>query len=162
MEILTALRRHLLTQDAVRGYVGSKVDKAKLHDHVDQKGTRAIVVRSNGGWAQPDLTQSSEYPLILIDFWADCSRDRLADRIADDAVDNAMAVYRVVDPLLHRKRNVMWGGQGTDPGLQIVSCIRWSEPITQTRDESHGGVAYGVQLGESAVVTVQYAIHTSH
>jgi hypothetical protein len=164
MELPAAARRLLLQQPAVTGYVGSKVHKHQLWDHVDQKGTRAIVVRMAGGWEQPDRVQTSQFPLLAVDCWADCSRGETGDKLAEDAVDNAWAVYRVVDPVLHRVRNALWGASGADPeGAYVVESFRWQEPFHAAKGDGFGGnfsgVPYRVEMGESAVVMAQYAVH---
>jgi hypothetical protein len=160
MELPAAARRLLMQQPAVVGYVGSKVYKHELWDHVDQTGGRAIVVRMAGGWDTPDRIQSSQFPVLAVDCWADCSRED-GDKVGEDALDNAWAVYRVVDPVLHRVRNAMWGASGSDPGAYVVESFRWQEPYHMTKADSgsFGGLPYRVELGESAVVTAQYAVH---
>ncbi|MFE2751565.1 hypothetical protein ACFXGA_06130 [Actinosynnema sp. NPDC059335] len=162
MEVEPAVRRHLLNDQAVRGYVGDRVYKQHLDEHVQGAGKRAIVLRVDGGWSQPDTVQTSEFPLLYIDFWADRSRDSTGRAVADDAMDNARAVYRVTDPLLHARRGERWGSFGTHRGLMVVSSARWSEPIVQTEMRSHGGTFLGVKLGDCAVVTAAYALHVLH
>jgi hypothetical protein len=159
MELVPAARRHLLLPSALTGYVQDRVYKHKLVEHVDQKGTRAAVVRTNGGWAQASRANSTEYPILAIDCWADCTRDAQGDKAAEDAIDNAWAVYRATDLLIHGVKGVPWAD------LIVIDAARWSEPTCQTKDEAHGGVGalpYKVELGESAVVTVQYAMTISH
>lgn len=156
MEIETAARRFLLAHDGVRGYVGDKVTKFSLLEHVDGTGGRAIVVRRSNGWKTPDSVQTSEFPLLLVDCWADCDRVG-GDKVADNAVDKAFAVYRVVDKLLHAKRDFMMGD------LRIISSQRWSEPFFETANDAHKGVAsLSTPKGDSAVVTAQYALHLVH
>src|ERR1044071_5898555 len=129
MELPAAARRLLLQQPAVTGYVGSKVHKHQLWDHVDQKGTRAIVVRMAGGWEQPDRVQTSQFPLLAVDCWADCSRGETGDKLAED----------------------------------VVESFRWQEPFHAAKGDGFGwnfsGVPYRVEMGESAVVMAQYAVH---
>lgn len=163
MELPAAARRLLLQQPAVVGYVQDRVFKHALWTHVDQTGKRAVVVRMAGGWEQPDRVQTSEFPLLAVDCWADCSRGTDGDKLQEDALDNAWAVYRVVDPVLHRVRNAMWGASGADPGAYVVDSVRWQEPFYATKDDGSGGnfsgVPYKVDMGESAVVMAQYAVH---
>jgi len=162
MEVVPAARRRLLAEAGVRGYVQDRVFKHKLLEHVDQKGTRAIVLRTNGGWAEPDRTQSTEYPVLVLDCWADCDRDEHGDKVAENAIDNAWAVFRVADRVLHRVRGEFWGGTN---GLMVIESKRWTEPDYQTKDDAHAGIIGGlggVELGEAAAVTVQYALMVSH
>lgn len=160
MELPAAARRLLMQQPPVTGYVGSKVYKHQLWTHVDQTGGRAIVVRLAGGWDTPDRIQSSQFPILAVDSWADCSRAETGDKLAEDALDNAWAVYRVVDPVLHRVRNQMWGASGSDEGAYVVESFRWQEPYSQTKhDQAGAALPYAVDMGEAAVVTAQYAVH---
>ena len=160
MEVETAIRRHLLSLDGVKGYVGPDgVYKYSLLNHVEGTGGRAIVVRRSNGWGVPDPVQSSEYPIVMLDFWADPDRVD-GEKVADNAVDKAFAVYRVVDKLLHGKRGVIWGGDG---GLFVISSSRYAEPFYETAGDSHGGKPdIMTPIGDTAVVTAQYALHIVH
>lgn len=166
MELVPAARRHLQGDLTIRGYVTDRVQAWRLHDRVDPHGRRAVVVRAAGGWSQPELRSGGEFPLLYIDCWADHTRSDAGDKAAEDNVTNAWAIYRPIDRLLQGVRGQQWGAIGTDPGLPIISVERWIEPIPQTSGDSHAGEAaalpYPVPLGEAAVVTVAYAIHTHH
>jgi hypothetical protein len=164
MELVPAFRRFLLHLDEVRSYVADDwVFADNLKEHVDQTGRRAIVVRDDGGyWAPADTVQTSEYPILALDFWSDCSRDDDGNKKLEDALVNARAMYRAVAPLLHGWRDVTVGAFGTSPGLRVVSSATWGGPVYQTKAESHGGRFLGVQLGESAVVTARFALHVVH
>jgi len=159
VEVVPAVRRQLLDVDAVRGYVGAKVFKNMLHEHVDGTGGRAVVVRREGGWREMSATNTCRFPVLAVDCWADNTRvDGLVSK--QDALDSAWAVYNVVDVALALKRNVFWGGYGLHPGLFVIESRPWQEPLEQTRTESHQGSFQGVALGECAVVTARYALVT--
>lgn len=161
VEVEPAGRRLLQDDLTVRGYVGDLVFKGKLDQHIDGTGKRAIVLRCDGGWGQPDPVKTLEYPLLYIDFWAD--RSRKDGRAAgDDARTNARAVWRASDHLLHGKRNVRWGAFGSDPGLMVVSSARWSEPTHVDAQGAHGGMWLGTPLGDCSVLTVAYALIVHH
>jgi hypothetical protein len=164
VEIEPALRRYLLDVPEVRGIVGpAGVHKQKLYEPVSGKGKRAVVVRANsGGWSIPNQINTQEFPLLALDFWADKSRDSGGKEAADDCADNARAVYRVVDKLLHGLRGRYVGGMGGNPGLYVVTCDRWSEPVTATEDDTKTWPAYNMDLGDAAVVSVQYALTVFH
>lgn len=161
MEVEAGVRRHLLNQDAVRGLVGGRVFKHRLEESVDQKGLCAIVVKRNGGWATPDPIQTQEYPLLVVEFWADHSRN--ADGTFDrrDAEDRAWGMYRAVDPLLHARRGDRWGIFGSNPGLIVVSSARWSEPLLITEDDQHRTSGAAI-MGDSVMVRAQYAMQVIH
>ncbi|MDL5159408.1 hypothetical protein [Actinomycetospora termitidis] len=166
MELAPAARRELLSRPAVTGYVQGRVFKYKLDQHVDQKGTRAVVVAPDGGWAQPNPVNTPAFQLLRVECWADCSREddghgRL-EKAAGDAIDNAWALYRAVDRELHPPggiRGVRWGAVGSDPGLLVVTCQRWTEPNWHDADNPDGS---GRNFGEAAMVTTTYALQLSY
>lgn len=158
MEIDTAVRRLLLTKSAVTGYVQTKVFKNELLEHVDGTAGRAVVVRKAVGWAPPDRTQSSEYPTLVIECWADVDRDpQTREKTVDNAVDKAYALYRAVDPFLHRIRDEVWGAGGTDPGARVITSVRAGEPRHFLHSYSRGG--YSVPMQDCAVVEISYNVH---
>ncbi len=161
MEIETAARRRYLQDPTVQGYVTGKVFKHSLLERVDGTGGRALVVRRSNGWAQADNTQSSEYPILVVDCWADRTRSPEGDPLGDDAIDKAYALWRAVDSITHRVRDQWWGGGGSDLGLMMVSIVRWVEPFHMTSDDQHGAgsVATKQPMGECALVSASYAVH---
>lgn len=161
MELITAARRWLLTLDDVRGYVDSRVYKYRLEEHVDGTGLRAIVLRYGSGWAARDPINTAEFPTLLVDFWADASRDPDGNMIIDDAISNALAMNRALKPHIHGLRDEWWGAGGTSPGLRIISAHSWGEPIIETARDVHVGAGGDVPKGESAVVTTTYALHVA-
>lgn len=164
MEVEPAYRRHLLDIPDVRGIVGpAGVHKGKLYEKVDGTGGRAIVVRADvGGWAVPNQINTQEFPILVFDFWADATRDDHGNKAADDAADNARAVYRVVDKRIHGKRGLWVGGFGQHPGLYVVTSDRFQEPEVATAPGTKTWAPYNMDLGESAVVSVQYALTVMH
>lgn len=159
MELETAVRRLLLGNQAVAGYVGQKVFKFTLMEPVDQTGGRAVVLSRSGGWAQPDTVKSLEYPLLQVECYADCDRDDNGNVLTRNAVDKAYALYRTIDPLLHAKRDAWWGAGGSDDGMKMISCVRWSEPISVESKDQHTGDPV---LGDSAYVWARYALIVVH
>lgn len=162
MEIETAARRMLLAAPAAAGYVQDRVYKFSLLEPVEGTGGRAIVVRRSNGWSQPDAVQSSEYPVLALDFWADNDRDADGLSVAANAIDKAYAVYRAVDPLFHRVRDAWWGAGGSNRGLRVISSTRFAEPSHRSAVDRHAGGANETDIGDSAVVTVTYALHLVH
>lgn len=155
MEIDTAVRRMLLANQSVTGYVGQKIYKHELMEAVDGTGGRALVIRKNGGWGDVQTVNTDEYPHLVIDCWADASRDPDGMIVASDAIDNAYALYRVVDSVMGRVRDVVWGAGGTSRGVMVMSCGKTGEPMHETSKDSHNST----KLGDSAVVTVEYELH---
>lgn len=163
MELETAARRELLKEPTINAYVQNRVNKFSLTQRVDGTGKTAIVVRRGGAWGTPDPVQTSAYPILTVDCWADPSRDSDGMVSVDDAPDKALALARVVDRFIHNQRDVFWGAGGTDKGLMVVSTQRWSEPILITASDSHGGSAsFGQPVGAEAVATIEFALHVAY
>jgi hypothetical protein len=155
MEIDTAVRRMLLLQPSVIGYTGQKVFKNELLEMVDQTGGRAVVVRKNGGTADPQTVNTDEYPVLTVECWADCDRNPDGSVSVQNAIDKAYAVYRVVDAVMNRARDVWWGAGGSAVGVRVLSCGKASEPMHETSKDMHGAT----KVGDSAVVSVEYELH---
>lgn len=165
MELETAVRRLLLADETVAGYVGDKVFKNTLEEHVDGTGGRAVTVFRTGGWTAPDPVSSAEFPLLQVNCFADCDRDDDGLVTSRNAIDKAFAVYRSVDRLLHGAREEWWGAGGRDEGLMIVSCARYVEPIAMEAQDQHATANVGnaqVPLGDSAFVWARYACVVVH
>lgn len=167
MEVEAAIRRRLLSDPTVAGYVGERVFTHRLHDGVDvgETGRRAIVVRRVGGWATPDPVTTQEYPLVALDCYAGDSRDGEGNITAFDATSSAYAVWRAADRLLHNpERGTWWGAIGSNPGLLVVTSQRWSEPFAETASSLlQAQASTGVQLGAHAtLVSARYAIDCVH
>lgn len=155
MEIDTAVRRMLLQDDTVKGYVQQKVFKNELLEHVDQTSGMALVVRKAGGWQGP--SQQMEFPLVAVECWADVDRDPVTGfKLRDNQLDKAYSLYRAVKALMHEKRDVWWGAGGGNPGVRVISSEQQSEPVHNLISYSKGGST--VPAAESGVVTVQFEI----
>lgn len=155
MEIDTAVRRMLLVQPSVVGYTGQKVFKNELLEMVDRTGSRAVVVRRNGGYGSAQTVNTDEYPVLTVECWADCDRNEDGSVSVQNAIDKAYAVFRVVDAVMNRRRDVIWGAGGTSPGVRVLSCGRASEPMHETAKDMHGAT----KVGDGAVVSVDYELH---
>lgn len=154
MEIDTAVRRMLLQQPSVIGYVGTKVFKNALIDNVDGTGGRAVVVRRRGGWYPPDLVGTAEMPVVEVECWADPDREG-GLKTVDNAIDKAYALQRVVSTVMNRQRDVWWGAGGDNPGVRVISCLQSDDPVHETATDLHGT---GAGIGDCAIVTVHFDV----
>lgn len=154
MELETAARKYLLTDDTIRGYVVSGTEtrcyKHRLETPVHGSGKIAIVVSRNGGWAQPDEVQTVEFPVLRVDVVADPDRDVDGGIRVMNGEDKAAAVLRVVDRLLQNQRGVMWGGPN---GLLVITCGRWREMAFFSQEDLHGK---RLDLGDSIMARREY------
>jgi hypothetical protein len=155
------VRRWLLAAASVTGYVGPRVYKFRLLERVSGEGRRAIVVRRSNDWARPDSVQTPENPIVLVEVYADETRNPDGTIKRSDAEDNCLAVYRAVDPLLHGLRGMYLGAVGTNPGLMVVSSQRWSEPILQRANELHMQDERRYSIGDGALLTAAYAMQVA-
>lgn len=160
MEIESAARRVLLLDQTVAGLVARWVFKWRLEEKVDGTGKQAIVLWRDQGWSTPDPVNTNEYPLLTVDCYSDASRGADGEMLAEDNVDRAFGLYRVVDrALLSVGRGKKWGAFGSDPGLLVNSVQRWSEPFKTEQSDQHQG---DPPLGDVAKVTTTYAFDLVH
>jgi len=159
MELETAVRKVLLGDATVTGYVGAKVHKHRLDGVLDRTGGRAVVVRRVGGWNRPNDITTQEFPLLEVQCWADHDRDANGDLATANAEEKAWALARAIDPLLHGKRGVTWGEEDDRPGLPVDGCSRWAEGVVLSASQAAGRA----RTSEEAVyVSVQYAVNCFH
>ena len=169
MEVEVALRRRLLAIPALVGYTtAERVYKDRLEAVLDGSGRRAAVVARSGAWTShpPGSRNTQEYPLVRITYWADHDRNASKQMTKANGRANALALHRVVDPVIHGIRDEWWGGTEEDPttGLLIIGCSRWSEPMPV----SDGALASGrpnagdADSYEAEGIFVDYAIQTIH
>lgn len=157
MEVEAAARRELLADDTVKGLVADRVFRHRLDEVVDSTGKQAIVVARNNGWATPDPVKTAEYPILGVKCYADPTRDAQGEIRQEDAADRAYALARVVTRLLHARRGRWWGTVGSNPGLMVVTCQKWKEPVLVTEKDKHGEGS-GDPLGDSVYVYVEFAL----
>lgn len=164
MEVEAALRRFLLDQAVVTGYVGTRVWKDKLEDVIDGSGQRALVVGRVGGWAPPQLRNTQEYPIVRVEFWADHTRNEDGSIRTEDGLTSCYAMYRAIDPLLHGKRDVRWGVTGSSEGLLIIGCSRYAEPrpLKETALATGQPRPTDADSFEAQAVVCDYAVQTIH
>lgn len=157
MEVEAAARREFLSSDTVKGYTGERVFRHRLEEVVDGTGKHAIVVARNNGWATPDPVKTAEYPILGVKCYADSTRNATGEVTKEDAADKAFALARVVTRLLHARRGRWWGAVGSNPGLMVVTCQKWKEPVLVTEKDKHGEGS-GDPLGDSVYVYVEFAL----
>lgn len=161
MEIETAVRRMLLSVPAVTGYTQQKIFKFRLEEPIEGTSARSIVVSRNNGWAMPDEVKTSEFPILRLQLFSDPDRGAAGEILRLNAEEKAWALYRVVDPLFHGKRDVWWGAGGSSEGLRVVTSRRWREPVLVTQHDLHGRPSAD-PLGDSVYVEAEYALQVIH
>lgn len=153
MQIESATRRMLLSDNTVNGLVAGKVFKWLLKEKLDGTGGQALVVSRQPGWATPDPTKTSHFPVLRIRSYADPTRTDQGEIATLDAADKAYALADIVDRLIHGVRGKVWGG---DQGCVIVACSRWQEGTLTTQNDQHA--AEDTTLGDVVYVQTSYAV----
>jgi hypothetical protein len=159
MELETAARRFMLADATLRGYVQDRVFKFRLELKIDGSGRSALVVNRSNAWTAPDPVKWMEFPVLRVHAYADPRRDTDGQIAELDAEDRAFALYRVLDRMLHARRDYTMGAQGSQAGLKVVSSARWAEPFMVTDKDRHGD---GDPLGDALYVVGQWALVVVH
>jgi hypothetical protein len=137
MELVTAARRHALKQDSIKNLVLDRVFKHKLRLFNDDgepmalegTGWTALVFKSASGWAAAERTKTSEYPILVVECWADHSRqpdDSHALKL--DQADRAQQLWREVDRVFHVASGEHQRWPDSPGGLYIEGSTRSREP----------------------------------
>ena len=158
MELEPAVRRRLLADPTVVGYVGDRIYPHRLEERVDPLGLRAIVIYAGPWWGDAERYESAsaEYPTLVVDCWADCTRDEDGNIARLDRVQNAGAVWRAVHRVLHNPpRGEVWGEVGSNPGLLVNTATLWFRPGAI---EGADAKRTGTPLQDAAVVSATYAM----
>lgn len=158
MEVVSAARRRLLATEAVRSQVGDKVWKYRLEDGLETSSGKAIVCLEDPGWATPVPDKTIEFPTLVVDCYADPTRDGDKMIRTYDAEEKALALARVVKDELHMKRAEWWGAVGSNPGLMVVRCTFGGWRVI-TSDQQH---ASEKSLGALAKVRASFLLQVSH
>lgn len=154
------MRRMLLQDPTVNGYVVGKVFRYRLEEKVDGTSGMAVVLVNDNGWATPNPVTTQEYPILQVRCYADPTRGPLGEISQADALDKAWALTRAIEPLIHGKRDVIWGRFGSSPGLRIITAQRWAEPWEMTDEDRHN--TSEDPLGDSVYVATRYALQVVH
>lgn len=156
MEIESAVRRHLLNSDPVKGHVQGRVYKHRLEEPLP-KGGLALVVTRQPGWATTMPRKTAEFPVVWVDVYADPTRDHAGDIERLDAEDKGFAVARTLKGLMHGRRGEWWGAVGSNRGLMVVTSEQWQLPVILRDTDLHKGDRMRA-LGDSVVVRTKWAL----
>lgn len=159
MEVESAVRRHLLNSDAVRGHVQDRVYKHRLEEAVP-KGGHALVVTRQPGWATTMPRKTAEYPVVWVDVYSDPTRDGAGDIERLDAEDKGLSVARTLKRLLHGRRGEWWGSVGSNRGLMVVTSEQWQLPQILRDADRHRGDSMPA-LGDTVVVRTKWALQVA-
>lgn len=161
MEVEAAVRRRLLADTTVTGYVGDRIYLHHLEHPVAPLGLRAIVLFSGPWWAESETYTGAgaEYPTLTVGCWADHTRDGDGEIRFQDRVRNAKAVWRAVHQVLHNPpRGQVWGAVGSNPGLLVNTSSMW---LMGTHLEGPTVRWAGTPLGDAAVQPATYRLNVA-
>jgi hypothetical protein len=127
------------------------VFKWKAAATVSGKEGASIVLSQPSGWSSPNRHNTLEFPRLIVEVYADQSRDAGQGPEFKDAPSRAMDVWRVVDRVLHRVDAGAFTWGGTDGGIRIVSSTRSQEPQIMEVPDTDGVyrllTSYDIELG---------------
>lgn len=127
---------------------------------VENSGSVMIVVSEDGGWAGANEYNTARFPRLLIDIWADPTRNPDGSVRKKDAKKKIDAVYKAVDKCLHLVHKSLPGGLSIQwgtaeqmaerTGLRIDGSVRSGEPSYDPTFDNEGGymarVVYNVSI----------------
>lgn len=166
MILSLAARNYLASQPSVTSLVGSDStwgpwifeDRPRLI--VENTGKCLIVVTKDGSWASANDYNTARFPRLIIDIWADPTRNADGSLRKEDAKAKIEAVYKAVDKCLHLVNkslpggiSVMWGTSAqvaNRTGIRIDASTRSGEPEYSPTFGNEGGymgrVVYNVSI----------------
>ena len=147
MTKLSLSARNLLAQDtAITALLGKSVswdtwifDENPLNVHVENNSKVLIVVSEGDPWAPANQDNTMSFPTLIVDIWADPSRNSNKSVRQFDAKDKIEAVKALVDQHFHLVDGARPGGQlhiwgtaaqiASKTGLVVTGSTRASGPI---------------------------------
>lgn len=141
----------LIGTDAVypQGWIFQRTHNAPTsYRIVEGTGKACIVVSDRSSWAGPNQHNTARFPALLVEVFADCSRNTKGAVAADDADRRCKQVFNSVDPLFHdaANRDHEW-----PLGIRVISSLRWAELSIDDVPDGDGSVRgtaiYSVALG---------------
>lgn len=156
MDALLAARRELAKNADLAPLLGSDAQfplwlfRWVLQADVEGSGRAAVVLSTPSGWAAPNAHNTARFPRLEVEVYADVPRDDRLLPTVRTAQDYALAVFAVIDPVLHRvdRGGFTWGN--SEGGMRIVRSVRQVEPAVEPVPDADGvarlSVAYAVSV----------------
>lgn len=164
-DVALAARRHLVSLPGVREVLGpasSTVETSwifvrDLATIVEGTGLAAVVLSAAGGWARPNSHNSAQFPRLVVEVYADSSREANLEVTRPDAESRARYVWAVLERELHRTYAFVevWGAvpdaSPPDPGLRVWGSQALHVPEVFSVSEWASGArlyaTYGLSTG---------------
>lgn len=130
MNLTLSLRRFLVGIPEVTATVGSDLQwdswifRERLYAMVEGSGEVAVVLNTAGAWTSPNAHNTLRTPRLLIEIYADPTRNSAKQIHERDAGDKALTTFEAIDRYLHNVSGhaTMWDD------LRIVKSTRLDEP----------------------------------
>lgn len=159
-----AARNFLAQQSSVTSLVGTDTQVGEWlfvnvpEATVENSSTCLVVIYTEDGWGA-NQHNTARFPTLVIDIWADPTRNPDRSVRWRDADLKAEAVYLAIDKHLHRVSNsepggasVIWGTAeeiANKTGVRIISSSRVNEPSSRPAFDDQGAVIWTVRYDVS-------------
>jgi len=158
-DVALAARRHLVSCSPIREALGTGnaadpeatwLFTRELGVVVEGSGLAAAELAVAGGWTRPNSHNTAHFPRLIVDIYADSSRDLVSQQVTrPDAVPRAWVVWAAFERELHRPYGFteVWGAIGTDPGLRVWGSHSLVVPDVFPVQDWAGGVRLRAEYG---------------
>jgi hypothetical protein len=109
----------------------------------------AVVVSYGGGWAAPQDDSTAEFPLIVVDIWADPTRADDHSVELEDAKTKCFAIHKAIKKALHFSQRV--SPEGSSPlyfqNTRVTSSELLGEPALTPVLDGNGAMMLRCRYG---------------
>lgn len=136
--------KYLLAQPSVLAVLGTtdagtpRLFQYELFGVMEGTGSTAAVIGRGGGWDGGNEHNTTRFPRLTLELWADPMRDVTKPGEVWRRIDAALDAF---DRVLHRPQ----GGEQWWGTVRTISCVRGSEPLVYPVPDGDGllrGIAY--------------------
>ncbi len=121
---------------------------AKLRVTLENTQLCAIVVNYGGGWSPPNIHNTMRFPQVVVDIWADPTRNSDHSVKYDDARAKAFRVYEAVYKVMHTVNRSLPAGTSIHWGDErIVSSEALAEPDITPVSDGNGAYMLRARFG---------------
>lgn len=151
---VAAVQAYLASLTAVVDAVSADATGPYIFQYDDFRGVKgtgnvALVISANGSWTTPNQNNTMQFPRILVEAYADVSRDPTThDMTRPDGQEKAQILLQVVTKVLHRPQGGGLPGVavGAD-GLRVLGSLRLGEPTYPALPDGDGVIVGTVDFG---------------
>lgn len=161
-QLAYAAVNYLLQQADVTSLVGSDELGPWIHANrpealVENSETVLVVISVENGWGA-NQHNTARFPTLVVDIWADPTRNAGMDVARYDAELKAEAVYKAIDKHFHRVDNSVPGGGGVYWGTATQIADKTGVRINSSSRENEPNYLPAFDGGGACVATVRYNV----